>query len=195
MSEFKFLWLGLFFVFVFALWGSFDSGDVDTSPDGVLGGLCVENNSFLKLVNGVFVCDSLDFAEGFYDNYSNPLLVEINSTGVWYNFSGFLMGNSSGFVWVGNGVVVNKSAWYHFGGSVSFSDSNGDFDFNMFEGDEELLGCGTSRSTSGSIGNVGFTCIVFLHEGDFLTFRVKDYDVPSNDVIVYNMNINIFEIV
>lgn len=139
--------------------------------------------------------ESMTYAEGYYANEATPLTITISETNIRYNVTGYALGAYDGFVFQKNGVYATRSGLYRFVGSVSYLGGNGgEYGMGMTRNYVPLQKCGMGSTASASIiQNVGFTCIVELTAGDLLHFVVKDANAPPQDIQIYKMNINIYQ--
>ena len=176
------------FVIVTAIVGAIDSDDMDI--------LCSSDGSLIKRVAGSWVCSDTNYAEGYYFNQTNPIVISIDDTNTTYNITGFIQSNINDFQFVDNGITVEEDGVYMFTYSVSFVGGNGgEYGFGLVVDGVQQKDCGMARTASSSIiNNVGLTCIKTLSAGEHLNFVVRDATSPAQDISIYRMNANIVEV-
>ena len=173
---------------------------VHQPPGTVYPNLTINNNTLNY--NGNFnitgeIYYTQQYAEGYFHNHTNPLVINFPTSGTFVNLTNFTAGSYNGFVFEGNGVTVQEDGIYKLDGTVSFSGgNNGEYGFILLKNGIPQEECGVQRTTSSSaIGNVGGpSCIIELHVDDHLNIAAMDQGVPTQPITIEVMNMNIYKI-
>lgn len=162
--------------------------------------LTIEEAPYITIVYdsdiSIFITERGFYVEGYYHNESNPIQINLTSIDTLYNVTGFIMGDTYGFSFSGNGVDVHNTGLYQLSGTISFYGGNsGNYDFYLIVDGIEQEDCAIERdATSTSIGNIGMTCLKMLTKGEHLNIQVEDHSIPVQDIYITSMNLNIIEI-
>lgn len=139
----------------------------------------------------------LHYAEGYISRSNNdPLNIQIDVNDKFYNITNITIKNYYGFTWEDYGITAQKTAFYRFEGTISLTGGNaGKYFLILRKNQQSLTNCGMETTTQNNIKtNVGFTCLGSLSIGDHLNLMVKDNETPTQDLQIYQLNLNIVEI-
>lgn len=159
--------------------------------------VCDDDGAYLVRVGGVWVCEMMSFAEGFYHSYDTPIVVDLVTENVYVNITGFALNDTYQIDTLGNAIRINHDSYYLINGMMSYSGGNsGEYEVELFVNDVGQEDCVFFTSTSNVDKDTGgFSCILRLFYGDTLVVKVKDISAPVQDFSIYQLNFNIVEII
>lgn len=147
------------------------------------------------VVSMVFnIDDPLDsYAEGYFFNYTNPIVVNITASDVFYNLDNFTFIYYHDFYFDKESVIAKTDGLYKIIGDISLQGGNsGLYLFELFNNNVSIPTCSAYLTTSTTDTRTTIiNCMIYLNVGDSLNVRVKDIAVPAQPITISQMNINI----
>jgi len=140
-----------------------------------------------------------------YSANSTAWTFEVDTSSIYYNLTNLQNGSLNGFNFIdanqtegGSYLTTEVSGIYQISFSMSFESVavGGLYGIGIsknFDIDNSR-NCYARRVGTGSVGNIGITCLLDLIIGDSINIQVENEESPSKDIKVHTVNLNLVKV-